>query len=144
MFLVFLIFSYVGTYLAIRKLAGTASTVYSTTCVTLILSPTLCYAMLFLTELVSGRGTGFAGAFVISMVGLPLALLGLLALCIGGLFGWVRLGRSKTPVEAVLFCDHCGHPAFEHRLTTFGMPQLACCVNGCKCLLTLEGGDNAP
>ena len=144
MFLVFLILSYVGTYLSIRKMAGAASSVYYTACITLILSPALCYTMLYLTELVSGRGTGFAGAFVIAAVGLPLALLGLLALCISGLLGWVRLGTSTTPVEAELFCDHCGHPASEHRVPTFGTPQLACFVNGCKCVLVPEGTGNAP
>jgi hypothetical protein len=142
MLLVFLFLSYVGTYLAIRKVAGLASSVYYTTCTTLILSPALCYAMVFLTELMSGLGTGFAGVFVIAAIGLPLALLGLLGLCIGSLLGWVRLGTAATPMETALRCDNCGHPASEHRITAFGKPQLVCLVNDCKCVLAPDGTDS--
>lgn len=144
MFLAFLIFSYVGPYLAMRKVVGDALSVYSAVCTTLILSSALCYAMIFLTELVTGRGTGFAGAFVIALTGLPLALLGLLALFIGGLVGWVHMGASTAPVDKGLLCSNCGHPASEHRMATAGAPQLACFVHGCTCALMFEGADNAP
>lgn len=143
MFLVFLILSYVGTYLALRKVLGDASSVYNTVCTTLILSPALCYAMLVLTELVSGQGTGFAGAFVIALVGLPLAILGLVALLLRGLLGWIRMGTTTVPVEKELLCNNCGHPASEHRMATVGAPQLTCFVNGCTCTHVFEGTGDA-
>jgi hypothetical protein len=146
--LVFLLLSYVGTYVALRKVAGDAFSTYGRVCATHILSPALIFVAVGLVELVSARGTGFAGAMLVAVVGLPLALLALVALFFGGLVGWVRLGVSAAaaPVATAAepLCSRCGHSILAHKLSPVVPPQLSCSEEGCTCVLHSEASDHAP
>lgn len=139
MFLVLMLLSYIGTFVALRKLAGDAFSTFGTVCATFILSPALVFFAARLIELASGGGTGFAGAFVVAVVGLPLAVLAMLALFVGALAGLVRAdfgSSAQVLTEPSLLCGQCGHPAGQHYITAVIPPQLACRVDGCACALS--------
>jgi hypothetical protein len=144
MFLTFLILSLVGTYLALRKVAGDALSMYNTICTTLILAPALCFAVIWLMERVAGHGMGLGGMFVIVLIGLPLAISGFMALVIRAIVAWVHKCLPTPPVQKVRLCSHCGHPASEHRMATVGATLPTCFVKGCTCTHVPAGTDHAP
>lgn len=132
MFLSLLILALFGIYLALRKVAGDTLSMYNTVCTTLILAPLLCFAVIWLMERVAGHGMGLGGMFATVLIGLPLAVLGFLALVTGAMVAWVRKWRPTPPVTRVLLCSHCGHPASEHRVAA-GATQTTCFFKNCTC-----------
>jgi len=97
MFLVTL-FVYAGMFVLLRKLLGVAMSVYGVACLTLLLSPILLYAALLLSEpLALGMGA-MGGLTLIFFVGLPLTILGAVALLVGSVAGW--LSPSTKAIDA--------------------------------------------
>lgn len=139
MFLVLMLLAYIGTYLALRSLVAEAFSTYSIICATFVFSPALIFLAVRIVELATGGGSGFAGVFALAGIGLPVAILALLALFVGALVGWVRATfgiSTRSPSEPDALCGQCGHSSAQHRMTAVVPPLLACSVDGCDCALT--------
>lgn len=139
MYLVLACLGTTGTFLLLRRLS--AASTFGLICTTAILSPGVLVGALWLDQIATHGGAGFAAPFVLVTSCLAGAA-GLIALAIRGLLGWIKLAfqpsrSDNTQGESV--CKYCHHTLLRHRVDAHVVPnRITCTAPSCMCSHTLD------